>query len=104
MHLLPFHVLSRGTMICISKDVLGMYVGRNESAKLWLSILNGLKNRGVEDILVACVDGATLSCAVSWYNDMYYLYSESNRSVILTSSAIAIISWRDFRFGLRFLC
>lgn len=39
------------------KDVLGMYVGQNESAKFWLSILNGLKNRGVEDILIACVDG-----------------------------------------------
>ena len=31
------------------KDVLGMYVGKNESAKFWLSIMNGLKNRGVED-------------------------------------------------------
>lgn len=41
------------------KDVLGMYVGQNESAKSWLSILNGLKNRGVEDILIACVDGLT---------------------------------------------
>lgn len=39
------------------KDVLGMYVGQNESAKFWLSILNGLKNRGVQDILIACVDG-----------------------------------------------
>ena len=39
------------------KDVLGMYVGENESTKFWLSILNGLKNRGVEDILAACVDG-----------------------------------------------
>ena len=39
------------------KDVLDMYVGQNESAKFWLSILNGLKNRGVEDILIACVDG-----------------------------------------------
>ena len=39
------------------KDVLGMYVGQNESAKFWLSILNGLKNRGVGDILIACVDG-----------------------------------------------
>ena len=29
----------------------------NESAKFWLSIMNGLKNRGVEDILIACVDG-----------------------------------------------
>lgn len=37
------------------KDVLGMYVGQNESVKFWLSILNGLKNRGVEDILIACV-------------------------------------------------
>lgn len=41
------------------KDVLGMYVGENESAKFWLSIMNGLKNRGVEDILIACVDGLT---------------------------------------------
>lgn len=41
------------------KDVLGMYVGQNESAKFWLSILNSLKNRGVEDILIACVDGLT---------------------------------------------
>lgn len=41
------------------KDVLGMYIGQNESAKFWLSILNGLKNRGVKDILIACVDGLT---------------------------------------------
>lgn len=34
-----------------------MYVGENESAKFWLSIMNGLKNRGVKDILIACVDG-----------------------------------------------
>ena len=39
------------------KELLGMYVGENESAKFWLSIMNGLKNRGVEDILIACVDG-----------------------------------------------
>ena len=41
------------------KDVLGMYVGQKESAKFWFSILNGLKNRGVENILTACVDGLT---------------------------------------------
>ncbi len=39
------------------KDVLGMYVGENESTKFWLFIINGLKNRGVEDILIACIDG-----------------------------------------------
>jgi len=41
------------------RDVLGMWVGENESAKFWLGILNGLKNRGVADILIACVDGLT---------------------------------------------
>ena len=41
------------------KDVLGMYVGENESAKFWLLIMNGLRNRGIEDILIACVDGLT---------------------------------------------
>ena len=39
------------------KDVLGMYAGQDESAKFWLSILNGLKKRGTEDSLIACVDG-----------------------------------------------
>ena len=41
------------------KDVLGMWVGENESAKYWATVLNGLKNRGVEDILIACTDNLT---------------------------------------------
>lgn len=41
------------------RDVLGMYIGENESAKFWLTVLNNLKNRGVNDILIACVDGLT---------------------------------------------
>ncbi|HLO25266.1 MAG TPA: IS256 family transposase, partial [Geobacteraceae bacterium] len=39
------------------KDVLGMWAAETEGAKFWLSILTELKNRGVKDILVACVDG-----------------------------------------------
>jgi len=39
------------------KEVLGMYIGANESSKYWLNILNELKNRGVKDILVICADG-----------------------------------------------
>lgn len=66
-----FHVRSEGQIIKKAvyiaigvqmdgiRDVLGMWVGENESAKFWLSILNGLKNRGVDDILIACVDGLT---------------------------------------------
>jgi putative transposase len=36
-----------------------MWVGENESAKFWLTVLNSIKNRGVNDILIACVDGLT---------------------------------------------
>ena len=39
------------------KDVLTIEVGENESAKYWLAVLNGLKNRGVKDILIICADG-----------------------------------------------
>jgi len=38
------------------KDVIGIYVGENESSKFWLSVLNDLKNRGVKDILILCAD------------------------------------------------
>ena len=41
------------------KDVLGMWVGENESAKFWATVLNGLKNRGVKDIFIACTDNLT---------------------------------------------
>jgi len=69
MDAIHFHVRSEGRIVKKAvyiaigidmsgrKDVLGMYVGENESAKFWLSIMNGLKNRGVKDILIACVDG-----------------------------------------------
>ena len=41
------------------KDVLGMWVGENESAKYWANVLNSLKNRGIQDILIACTDNLT---------------------------------------------
>ena len=41
------------------KDVIGLEIGENESSKYWLGILNGLKNRGVKDILLLCADGLT---------------------------------------------
>ena len=39
------------------KEVLGMWIEQNEGAKFWLNVMNELKNRGVEDILLAVVDG-----------------------------------------------
>jgi len=41
------------------KDFLGMWVGENESAKFWASVLNSLRNRGVQDIFIACTDNLT---------------------------------------------
>src|SRR5690606_4793876 len=39
------------------KDLIGLYLSENEGAKFWLSVLADLKQRGVEDILIACIDG-----------------------------------------------
>lgn len=41
------------------KEVLGMWIGGNESAKYWLGVLNEIKNRGVEGIMIVSVDGLT---------------------------------------------
>ena len=41
------------------KEVLSIVIGENESSKFWLSVLNSLKNRGVQDILILCSDGLT---------------------------------------------
>ncbi len=57
------HVLERDICHAIGidlerrKDVLGLWTSGNEGAKFWLSILTELRNRGVRDILIACVDG-----------------------------------------------
>ena len=39
------------------KEILGIWIGQNESASFWLGVCNDLKNRGVQDILIACKDG-----------------------------------------------
>jgi putative transposase len=41
------------------KEVLGLWIAENEGAKFWMAVLNELKNRGVGDILIACMDGLT---------------------------------------------
>lgn len=41
------------------KDILGIWIGENESSKFWLGVLNDLKNRGVQDVLIFSVDGLT---------------------------------------------
>lgn len=39
------------------KEILGIWIGQNESSKFWLSVLNELKSRGIQDVYLFCVDG-----------------------------------------------
>lgn len=71
MDALHYHVRSEGQIVKKAvyiaigidldgrKDALGMWVGENESAKYWATVLNSLKNRGIEDIFIACTDNLT---------------------------------------------
>ena len=49
--------LTIGIMLAGTKEVLGLWSEHTEGAKFWLQILTELKNRGVTDIFIACVDG-----------------------------------------------
>ncbi len=40
-----------------SKEILGLWIGNNEGAKFWLLIVTELKNRGLQDVFIFCVDG-----------------------------------------------
>lgn len=57
------HVITRAVYNILAvdlrgrKDLIGMYLSESEGAKFWLSVLTDLKARGVQDILIACVDG-----------------------------------------------
>jgi len=51
--------LALGVNLDGQKELLGIWISQNEGAKFWHSVLIELKNRGVEDILIACVDGLT---------------------------------------------
>jgi putative transposase len=49
--------LALGVNLNGKKELLGMWLSENEGAKFWLGVLTELQNRGVQDILIACVDG-----------------------------------------------
>lgn len=59
------HILNRAAYVVLgvnidgNKDILGIWIGENETSKFWLGVMNDLKNRGVEDVLLFCVDGLT---------------------------------------------
>ena len=46
-----------GTTLDEKKEIIGIWIGENETSKYWLTLLNELKNRGVEDVLIFAIDG-----------------------------------------------
>ena len=56
-------IINRAAYVCLGvdmegqKDILGLWIGESEGAKFWLSVCNELKARGVQDVILACVDG-----------------------------------------------
>ncbi|HYD90496.1 MAG TPA: IS256 family transposase [Flavobacterium sp.] len=77
------------------KDVLGIWLGASESSKYWLGILNSLKTRGVEDILIASVDG--LSGFIEAINAAYPK-TEVQRCVIhQIRNSTKYVSYKDLK-------
>ena len=77
------------------KDVLGMWVGENESAKYWATILNGLRNRGVEDIFIACTDNLTgFSAAIE---AVFPKTEIQNRIIHQIRNSTRYVSYKDLK-------
>jgi putative transposase len=78
-----------------TKDILGIWIGENESSKFWLGVLNELKNRGVEDVLMFCVDGLTgLKEAI----EAAYPKSEIQRCIIhQLRNSFKYVSYKDLK-------
>lgn len=77
------------------KEVLSITVGENESAKVWANILNDLKNRGVNDVLVMCADGLTgIKEAIS----AVYPKCEYQRCIVhQIRTSMKFVSYKDYK-------
>lgn len=84
-----------GINISGHKDILGIWIGENESASFWLGVCNDLKNRGVEDILIACKDGLSgFSEAIS----TVFPQTEIQLCVIhQIRNSLKYVSWKEQR-------
>jgi hypothetical protein len=67
--------MALGVNIERKKEALGLWIAEKEGAKFWASVLKEIRNRGTQDILIACMDGLTgfpeAVRARSGYNAMY---------------------------------
>ncbi|HBD2558569.1 TPA: IS256-like element IS1414 family transposase, partial [Escherichia coli] len=75
--------------------LLGMWLAENEGAKFWLNVLTELKNRGLNDILIACVDG--LKSFPDAINTVYPKARIQLCIVHMVRNSLRFVSWKDYK-------
>lgn len=85
--------LAVGVNIDGHKEILGFWMSINEGAKFWLSVVNELKNRGVQDILIACVDG--LKGFPEAINTVFPLTQIQLCIVHMVRHSLSFVPWKD---------
>jgi len=75
------------------KEIIGIWIGENETSKYWLTVLNDIKKRGVEDVLIFAIDGLNgFSEAIS----AVYPKAEIQRCIVhQIRSSLRFVSWKD---------
>jgi putative transposase len=77
------------------KELLGMWLAENEGAKFWLNVLTELKNRGLQDILIACVDG--LKGFPDAINSVYPQTHIQLCIIHMVRSSLKYVAWKDYK-------
>ncbi|EAS9107058.1 IS256 family transposase [Salmonella enterica] len=77
------------------KELLGIWLAENEGAKFWLSVLTELKNRGLQDILIACVDG--LKGFPDAINSVYPQTHIQLCIIHMVRNSLKYVSWKDYK-------
>src|SRR5471030_172185 len=77
------------------KELLGMWLAENEGAKFWLNVLTELKNRGLQDILIACVDG--LKGFPDAINSVYPQTHIQLCIIHRVRNSLKFVSWKDYK-------
>lgn len=77
------------------KELLGMWLSENEGAKFWLSVLTELHNRGLKDILIACVDG--LKGFPEAINTVYPDTQIQLCIVHMIRNSLKYVPWKDYK-------
>ena len=87
--------LALGVNIEGHKELLGLWISENEGAKFWLNVLTELQNRGVKDILIACVDG--LKGFPDAINAVYPDTQIQLCIVHMVRNAMKFVPWKDYK-------